>query len=164
VRVTLQFGAAELGAIEQAGVVELVLHAHVAARQQRLQRAEIGHVAGGEQQRALAPGPGGQRFFQFRVRGAVAADQVRRRAAHAFLARRPGERGDQLRVLRQAEVVVAAERQQALAAGFQPRAVGVVDRAQPAQQPGAGTFSRLDGHAFEQVRPRHCSHSLVRSR
>ena len=154
-RIAFQLGAAELRSVEQAGVVELVLHAHIAWAKQRLQHAEVRHVAGGEQQRTFAPGPLGQCLFQLGMLGAMTADQVCRRAADTFFPRATDQRVDQLRVPGQAEVVVAAERQQTPATDLQPWAIRMLDRAQPAQQLGALAFGRAGGKALQQIRSAH---------
>ena len=110
--VAQQLGAAEPCAIDQRGVVQAVLHDAVAAPGERGDGTEVGHVAGREEQRALAPGEGGQLLLEGVVLGMVAADQVRGATAAAAAVRGVGKRRGDPRVASQAEVVVAAEREQ----------------------------------------------------
>src|SRR4029077_5255014 len=83
-------------------------HALPAARE-RAQHREVCHVAGGEQQRALATGEGRQLLFQALVLGAVAADQMRGTAPRAAARRAGAHGGGGPRVARETQVVVAAE-------------------------------------------------------
>ncbi|MNG03194.1 hypothetical protein D3C84_862630 [compost metagenome] len=57
-------------------MIEPVFEHRITLPHQRRDRAEVGHVTGGEQQRARATGQVGQRFFQGMVRGAMADDQM----------------------------------------------------------------------------------------
>jgi hypothetical protein len=124
-RVTLERCAGELRAVEQAGVIELVLHAQFTAFKQRLHHAEVGHVAGGEKQRALASRPFGQRFFQRGMFATMAADQMRRPLPTPLASAACFNAATSLRMLRQTQIVVAAERKQAASVAFEPRTVGL---------------------------------------
>ncbi|MNN58801.1 hypothetical protein D3C81_1738690 [compost metagenome] len=95
-------------------MVEAVLQHRIALPHQRRQGTEVGHVAGGKQQRARPAGEFGQRLLHFMVRGAVADHQVRSASAYApaFSTGAPG--GDHFGVIGQAQVVVAAKSQQRL--------------------------------------------------
>ena len=128
VRITLQRAAGQFRGIDQRGVVELVLHAGIAFAQQRLQHREVGQVSAAEQQRAFALQPVGKRDFQRRVLRVVPADQMRCGCARACT-RRIAQRRDQLRMLRQAEVVVAAEVQQRASIDHAVHAIAAGDRA-----------------------------------
>ena len=130
-RITLERTAGQARGIDQAGVVEPVLHAQVALAQQRLQHREVGHVAAAEQQRALALQPVGEVAFQRGVLRAMPADQVRGGAARAF-AGRIAHCGDDAGMLRQAEVIVAAEIQEYPAVDFTAHAFAPRHRAQDA--------------------------------
>ena len=70
---------------------------------------EVGHVAGGEQQRTLALGEVGQLLFQACVFGTVPGDQVRGAAAGAELQGALAHGARERRMAREPEVVVAAE-------------------------------------------------------
>ena len=92
-------------------MVEAVFQHAVALPNQRRHRAEIGHIAGGEQQRAGPSGKLGQGFFKLVMWRAVTDHQVRSAAAHApFLgAGAPGF--DHFWMIGQTEVVVGTEGQ-----------------------------------------------------
>ncbi len=108
-----QPGPAEQGAVQQGGVVQAVLADLVPAPRQGGDDPQVGHVTGGEEQGPRSPGEVRQFFLQGLVRGAVAGDQVGRAAADAVGIRAPFEGGDYLRMVGQAQVVVAAEGEQA---------------------------------------------------
>ena len=86
VRIALEFAHRQARAVEQAGVVELVLHADIARPEQRLHHRQVGQVAAAEQQRARVAQPLGGFQFEGRMFRAVAADQRRRAAADAMRA------------------------------------------------------------------------------
>ena len=84
-RVAAQAATGQPGGVEQAGVVEPVLHADVVVvSQQCLLHGEVGDEAAVEQQRARVAKPVGHFPLQLLVQGVVAADQRRGRAARAF--------------------------------------------------------------------------------
>ncbi|MCY1301121.1 hypothetical protein D9M70_507150 [compost metagenome] len=72
VQVARETRAGKQPGIQQRGVVEAVFEHRVALPDQRGDGGQVGHVAGGEQQRARPSGEVGERFFQFVVRTAVA--------------------------------------------------------------------------------------------
>ena len=111
-RVAAQGAAGQLGAVDQAGVVAPVLHADVALAQQRLQHRQIGHVTAAEQQRRGYAEPVGDLALKRVVGGMVAADQMRGHAAGTFARGHVLQRTGHRELLRQAQVVVAAEIQQ----------------------------------------------------
>ena len=135
--------------IDQRGMVELVLHARVAVAQQCLHHGEVGHVAAAEQQGPRRLQPVGEFGFQRGVLRAVAADQVRGGTAGTFASRIP-QRGDHARMLRQAEVVIAAEVQQLASIDLATHAVAPRNRA-TATPPMRGLALRAQcEHAFAQ--------------
>jgi putative ribosome biogenesis GTPase RsgA len=79
----MQLRAAQLRGIEQGGMVVAILEDMVVTAEQGLQDAEVGHVAGGEQQRARPAGEVRQGRFEFVVGAAVAGNQVGGAAADA---------------------------------------------------------------------------------
>jgi len=121
VAVALYPGAGESGAVDQRGVVEAVADHTVTATGQCGDGAEVGHVAGGEQQGARPAGEGGQFPFQRGVFGVVAADQVGGAAAAAAAGGGSGQRGGDARVTGEPEVVVAAEGEQVAAVDLEFR-------------------------------------------
>jgi hypothetical protein len=128
-RVTAQAAAGQACGIDQAGVVEAVLHADVVLAQQGLQDREVGEIAAAEDQRARIAEPAREFLFQRFVRGVMAGDQVRGGTAGAFARGGVLQRVDDGELLRQAEVVVAAEIQQPAAVEFAAHAVAARDRA-----------------------------------
>ena len=95
-------------------MIQAVFEDGVALPDQRRDSAEVGHVAVGKQQGARATGQFGQRFFELMMRRAVADDQMRCTAAHAPALGASTPRGDDFRVIGQAQVIVITERQQRL--------------------------------------------------
>jgi len=115
-------------------MVELVGEHRVVAAQQRADHADVGHVAGGEQECCGLPDEARQAAFQFVMRRAMAAHQMRSTGTDA-VARGALLRGrDQVRVIRQAEIIVAAEGKVLLAIDRDVRALGAFQYAAGAQQ------------------------------
>ena len=79
--IALEHGAREQGGVVQTGVVEPVGEHRVVPVEKRGDDAEVGHVAGREEQRARHPDEFGEPSFQRLVGGVVAADAVRRTRA-----------------------------------------------------------------------------------
>src|SRR5690606_4799957 len=98
---------------------------------------QVGHVAGGKQQRAWAPGELGQRLLQLVVRGAVADHQVRGAATDAPSFRAVAQGGDHLGMVGQTQVVVGAEGQQRLAVDLYIRALRAGQQRALAEQIGS---------------------------
>ena len=109
VRIMMQRRARQPAAVDQRGVVQAIAVDRRLARGERRDQAEVRHVAGREQDRPLAPGPGGEFLLERLVLRLVAGDQVRGAGADAVHARRGDESLDDPRMRGEAEVVVAAE-------------------------------------------------------
>ena len=90
-------------------MVEPVGEDGVARFEQRLDDADIGHVAGGKKQRARVADEFGQCLFELVVVAAVAVDEMGRAAADAEGIGGALEGGDDVGMVGEAEVVVAAE-------------------------------------------------------
>ena len=159
--IAFEFGAGQISAVEQAGMIELVLHAKIAVGQQRLHRAEIGHVAGREQQRAIAPGPLRQFLFQRRMFVAMPTEQMCCTGADSPTHGGKGQGFAHSSMLGEAKVVVAGEIKQRFAIDDDARAVDGSDRTQAAQQVIACTLRMCLGQTREQVRARHCGKRVV---
>ena len=110
--------------VDQRGMVEPVLEHGVTAAEQRRADTEVGHVAGGEQQRALAAGERGQFLLECVVRFAVAVDEMGGAAAGAPLAGAVRHGLGQARVGGEAEVVVGAEAEDGVPVDDHFRALG----------------------------------------
>ena len=82
--IAAQLAASQARGVDQARVVEAVLHADVVVAEQRLHHREVGHEAAAEQQGARRAEPVSKLLLQCLVHRVVAADQVRRHAAGAF--------------------------------------------------------------------------------
>ncbi|MNV47927.1 hypothetical protein D3C71_1398110 [compost metagenome] len=136
VRVAAQAAACQPRGIEQAGVVEPVLHAHIVFfAEQRLLHGQVGGKAAAKQQRTRVAEPVGHFPLQRVMQGMVAADQVRGGGAGAFARGGILQRADHPELLRQAQVVIAAEAGEPLAIDLQPHAIATGHRAPHAQAP-----------------------------
>ena len=115
VRETLHRRLREQGAIDQRSMVELVGEDRRAGVAQRGEQRDVRHVAGAEEQRLRVRHAGRLKcrevLFQRGVRPRVAADQMRCTAARAIAPCALGQGFDQRRMVRQTQVVVAAEGQ-----------------------------------------------------
>src|SRR5215831_21391392 len=109
VRVAHQGRAREPRAIDERGVTEPIEHHTLAASGERADDGEVRHVAGREEQRALALREGGELLLEARMLYAVAGDEVRGAAAGARVCGGLGHGACQGRVARESEVVVARE-------------------------------------------------------
>ncbi len=131
-QITREARAAEQPGIEQGGVIEAIFQHRIALPDQRGHRRQIGHVAGGEQQRTRPAGELGKRLLQLVMRRAVTDHQMRGTAAHA-----PGrgallQRRNHLGMVGQAQVVVGAERQQAFTVDRHLRPLRTLQQRTPA--------------------------------
>ena len=146
-----ELGPRQAPAVEQRGVVQAVLEHGVARPGQCAREAEVGHVAGGEQQRPLAADERSERFLQRVVLAVMAGDQVRGAAAHAAGLGCTHAGLGHARVMRQAEIVVRTEGQAVAAIHREPYARGAgfddapaavqplcVERSQPRRQQRGG--------------------------
>src|SRR3989338_1088787 len=91
-------------------MIEPVGKYSVALANQRLNRAEVGHVAGGKQQRGGLADKCRKFLFEPVMRLEMPAHQMRRTRANAPLLRALLQRGDESRMVGQAKVIVAAKR------------------------------------------------------
>jgi hypothetical protein len=118
-------------------VVELVGEHRATAPGKRGDEAEVREVPGAEMQRARQPDksckPRLERFMRF----GVAADQRRGAGSDAVALGPAARRLDERRMVRKTEVVVAAEREVAVAIDQEVRPVRALDRAATPRQPGA---------------------------
>ena len=96
-------------AVEQRSVIEAVLEDLGAVVAERLEGAEVGHVAGGEEQRRRPAGQCGEALLQGLVDLEVAADQVRGAGAGAEAACAGGLGLGQPWIPAQPQIVVAGE-------------------------------------------------------
>ncbi|KAG1218229.1 hypothetical protein G6F35_008486 [Rhizopus arrhizus] len=135
-RIAAQARAGKPGRIQQAGMVEPVLHAHIVLfAQQRLLHRQVGGEATAEQQRTRIAQPLGHLALQCIVHRVVATDQVRGTGTGAFACGRVLQRIDHAELLGQAQVIVAAEAGQPLAIHLQAHAITTADRASRAATP-----------------------------
>src|SRR3569623_102928 len=96
-------------------MIEPVFVDCIASAGQRSDHAEVGHIAGGEEECARSMSEVCQRRFQFGMRARMAGDEMRGAAAHAVFIRAGLECGDYRRMVREAEILVAAKREIACA-------------------------------------------------
>ncbi|BCQ65344.1 hypothetical protein PBOI14_70940 [Pseudomonas sp. Boi14] len=111
--------------IEQRRVVETILQHRIALPHQRRHRPQVGHVAGGKQQRPRAASEFGQRLFQGVMGRAVADHQMGSTTAHAPAAGTGTPGFDHLRMVGQAQVVVVTKGQQWLTVDHHLRPLGL---------------------------------------
>ena len=109
-RITREAGAACESRVEQRGMIQPVLEHAVAATGDRADHGEVGHVAGGEEERARTAGELRQRLFEQSMLAAMAAHQVRGAATDAPAPRGLDEGLGHPRMIGEPEIVVAAER------------------------------------------------------
>ena len=147
-RVAAQLAARQAGRIDQAGVVEPVLHAHVAVLQQCLLDGEIGEETAAEQQATRIAQPVGDVLFQAFVGQVMPGDQVGSAGARAFAAGRILQRVLHLELLGQAQIVVAGEFGQPAAIDLHPHAVAAGDGAAHARASLGGAELALVMDAF----------------
>ena len=115
VRIAGHFGAGKQRAIDQAGVVQLVLDDGAVPPQQRGEDAEVGLIAGAEDQRGFLAHVRRQPIFQLLVQIEGAVQKAASRAAGAIAVE--GNLGalEDIRMMSQAEIVVRADHDLALA-------------------------------------------------
>ena len=104
-----QTGSGQQGAIDQGGVIEPVLPDGFARAGQGLKDAQVGHVAGREEQSPFAAQKIGQFLLQGLMGRAMTSDQMGRAAADAIGLHPPLAGGDHLRMAGQAQIIVGAE-------------------------------------------------------
>ena len=102
-------GLAEPDAVDDRGVVEGVGNDCVFLAEQRLEQPAIGVEAGGEQDGVVLLQIAGDRFLEAAVERLRPADEAHRGHAEAELVHRPARRGNDLRVIGEAEIVVGAQ-------------------------------------------------------
>jgi hypothetical protein len=141
-RVAVYLCARQPRAVDQAGVVERVRKNRVAGPHQRRHDADVGGVARIKIQRARQAHKGREFALQRLVGRAVAADQRRSAGPHAIGLRAFTGRLHQGRVRGQAQVVVAAKGQHALAVHRQASAAFRNDHAAFAAQVRAVQFGQ----------------------
>ncbi len=112
--------ARETRAGPQAGMRQFVDQDEVLAADQRRDDAEIGEIARAEDAGRLGAFPMGQPRFEFAIKRMIAGDQPRGAGADAVDADRLDRRLLDGRMMRQVEIVVAAERQQPAAVAQHP--------------------------------------------
>ena len=115
-------------------MVQLVGKHRIAASDQRLHHAQIGHVAGGKTQRSGLADKFSERLLQSMVCVEVTAYQMRCTGAHAKLLRPLLQGCDYFRVIGEAEIVIAAERQIEFSINFDTHTLRAAQRAAAAQQ------------------------------
>ena len=104
-----QLRAREEAAVEDRGVVARVGHDGVARPQQRAEGADVGLVAGGEDQRRLGPVPAGDLGLELEVQVERAIEEARAGQAGAVAVEGVARTRDDPLVFGQPEVVVASE-------------------------------------------------------
>ena len=140
-----QLGAREQAAVEDRGVVGGVGDHRVAGRQQRAERADVGLVAGGEDDRLLGAHPLRQLALELEVQLDRAVQQPRAGQARAVALERVARAGDHALVAGQAEVVVGAEHHPLGALHRHHRRGGRLQAAEVGQQVGLAGGAQLLG-------------------
>ena len=130
--VAAQAGAGEARPVDEGGVVEAVFEDGVAAPGEGAHHPQVGHVAGGEEQRPRLPHEFGQGRFQTLVVTGVAAQEVGGAGPHARLLGGAHEGGPHLGVVGQAQVVVAGEGEETATVHHHLRSRGAVTQTRSA--------------------------------
>ena len=124
--------AGKLGRIDQRSMVELVGEHLAVPITQRGQHTQVGHVAGGKKQGSRLANEVCERGFEVVMKAVMAGDEVRGSRADAALVER-GVRGpNQRRIGGQAQIIVAAKRDDALAVDRDVGALRAVEQQAPA--------------------------------
>jgi hypothetical protein len=122
--IALDIGTRQTRAVDQRGMVERFAEQRRTSRAERRQHRQVRHVAGAEIQRLrlwdVRRQPARQFVLELRMRQRMAADQVRCPAARTVAMRAFGQRVRDRAVIGQAQVVVAAEREQRRGRGVDP--------------------------------------------
>ncbi len=134
VRVDAEGRAREAASVEDARVVQAVAEDRVALAGERRDRADVGHVAGREDDRGLGALESRDGVFEFAVDGHRARDEPRRAAAGAVFIGRRLRRLDQFGMVGEPEIVVRAEADVVGAVHPHVRALGALDGHGPPQQ------------------------------
>jgi len=124
VRIAPDLGLRQPRGVDKRGMVEPVFEDNAVALRERRRHAQIRHVAGGEKQRALRAHELGELLLERMVRARVAAHEVRGPRAHAVALRAALKGGDDLRVIGEPEIIVAAKGEQRLFVHAQLDALG----------------------------------------
>jgi hypothetical protein len=103
------FRLAQPYAVDDRGVVEGVRNHRVVLAQQRLEQPAVGLEARGIEDRVFLPDISCDRPLEFAVEIGRAADEADRRHAEAVAVQRLLGRGDQARIVGEAEIVVGAQ-------------------------------------------------------
>ena len=105
----LGFAVGHLGPVDDRGMVELVQIDHFAAADEPGDEAEVGRVAGGEDQTGFLAQEFGQRVLELLVEVQRPVQEPAARTARAVPAERPAGGFEHLRMVSQAEVVVGPQ-------------------------------------------------------
>ncbi len=155
-RIAPQAATGQARSIQQAGVVEPVLHADIVFfAEQGLLHGEVGGKATAEQQRPRITEPVGHFLFQRFMQGMVAADQVRGGRAGAFARGGILQCADHAELLGKTQIVIAAEVGQPLTVHFQLHAIAPAHHAAHPQAPLRVAELALGLDAVVQVRTGH---------
>src|SRR6185312_17138940 len=124
--VAAEASAGEQPGIDERGMAQPVEQHRFAAARERGHDTEVGHVAGREKKRPLAPGESGQLFLERCVLPSVAADEMRGAAAGAAPCRAFRHCRGECRMGSEPEIIVAAEVDQPPATDDHYRAAALV--------------------------------------
>src|SRR3569833_1223909 len=121
---------------------------------QRSDHAEVGHIAGGEEECARSMSELRQRLFQRVMRALVAGDEMRGAAARAVFVRARLECGDYRRMVREAQIIVAAKREIACAVDDDLGALRTIDHGTRAVLMLRAQRSERGGEVFHRGMPK----------
>ena len=139
--ITNQIGARQQRSIVEAGMVQMVGENRVAAAGKRGQDREIREITGRKQQRTRADARPHERRdlrFERRMRTEMSRDEMRSACAHAETLCRLPRGGDQRRMIRKPEIIVARERDELSPIDHDTGALRRFDRATNAREARRG--------------------------
>src|SRR3569833_1914294 len=135
-------------------MIEPVIVDCIASAGHRSDHAEAGHIAGGDEECARPTSELRQRLFQRVMRALVAGDEMRGAAAHSVFIRAGLECGDYRRMVREAEIIVAAKREIAYAVDDDLGALRTIDHGTRAVLMLRAQRSERGGQAFHRGMPK----------
>jgi hypothetical protein len=147
-RIADQPGTTQQGRIQQRGMIKAILENTVTTPEQGCHHPQVGTVAAGKQQCPRPLHEISELLFQCMMGTAVTGNQVRRAAATTELIHSTVKRGNDIGMIGQSQIVIAAERQIVPAVYVHPDPLGSIDDQATAIQLLISAYLQLYGQVF----------------